>query len=287
MGVSMSPDVAQEVMEDLFRASDQVDICIDDVGAFDNDWKSHLRSLEQVLTVLQDNNFTVNPLKCEWGAKETDWLGCWLTPTGLKPWKKKIKAVMAVQRPETGKQLRSFSGAVNFCRGMHPRRSHVLAPLTKLSSVKGKLPWTPECQRAFDAMKASLAKEAFLACPDHDKPFDICVDASDIQLGAAIFQEGKPIARHSRKLNAAQRNYTVGEKELLSVVETLKEFRNTLYGCKDITVYTDHKTTLSNNYKPNAWFVGDSSLKILVSNSAILKVRLTPLLTRSRVSPLT
>ena len=175
-------------------------------------------------------------------VQPTDWLGYWLTPQGLKPWKKKIHGVLQLDWPKTVKQLRSFIGAVNFYRDMYPQRAHILAPLTALvGQKKGPLKWTPACQQAFDQMKALLAKEAFLAYPDHNKPFHIYTDASDVQLGSVIFQEGKPIAFYTRKLNSAQKNYTVGEKELLSVVETLKEFRNLLYGSPDIHIYTDHK----------------------------------------------
>jgi hypothetical protein len=239
MGIKQSPDVAQEHMENIFRDLNEVNVYVDDIGVFSNSWEEHLASLHKVLTILQTANFTVNPLKCKWAVKETDWLGYWLTPTSLKPWRKKVDAILALERPQPVTQLRSLIGAITFSREMFPHQSHHLAPLTAQVGKK-ILNWTPECQTAFDTIKALIAKDAFICYPNHNKPFHIYCDASHYQLGAAIFQEGAPDAYFSRKLTASQKNYTVGEKELLSIVETLKEYRTMLFGCPDIHVYTDH-----------------------------------------------
>jgi hypothetical protein len=61
-----------------------------------------------------------------------------------------------------------------------------------------------------------------------------------VQLGACISQDGKSIAFYSRKLKFAQTKYTTTERELLSIVETFKEFRNILLG-QDIKAHTDHE----------------------------------------------
>ena len=131
---------------------------------------------------------------------------------------------------------------------MWERRSHILAPLTNLSG-KRTFEWGPEQQKTFDEVKALLSKDVLLAYPNHTKPFYIYCDSSDYQLGATIYQlddNGKkiPVAYFSKKLNPAQRNYPIGEKELLSIVETLRTYRMMLLGA-DIHVSCSYRSQKS------------------------------------------
>jgi hypothetical protein len=150
MGLKCSPDKAQAAMENVLSDIKDANIYIDDVGAFSNDWDHHVNLLATILRRLRENGFTINQLKCEWAVKETDWLGYWLTPRGLKPWKKKIDAILHMDCPRNATKLRMFIGCVNYYRDMWPSRAHILKPLTDHSGLKKRAPikWTDEMQKS-------------------------------------------------------------------------------------------------------------------------------------------
>ena len=181
----------------------------------------------------------MNISTCEFCKSELEYLGYIITREGVRPKMKKVEAIRQIEKPKTKKQLRCFIGMVNYYRDVWPRRAHILAPLSELTSKNAKFKWTEKHQKAFDEMKEVIAKETLLAYPDFNKPFHIYTDASDVQLGACISQEGKPVAFYSRKLNSAQTRYTITEQELLAIVETLKEFRTILLG-QQLIIHTDH-----------------------------------------------
>ena len=92
-----------------------------------------------------------------------------------------------------------------------------------------------------------LSKETLLRYLDFSKEFKIYTDASKKHLGAVIAQDGKPIAFYSRRLTDAQTRYTTTERELLPIVETLKEIRSILLGQR-IVIHTNHKNLTYANF---------------------------------------
>ena len=248
MGLCNSPDIFQEKMGTLMADLEFVRCYIDDILCITKgNWDDHLEKLEQVFQRLQAAGLKINANKSSFGQHALEYLGYWITRTGIMPIAKKVQAIQNIQPPKTKKELRSFIGMINYYRDMWPKRSETLASLAALCGKHTKWQWTEEHQRDFDAMKKLLSRETLLAYPDFNQPFIIHTDASKTQLGAVISQNGRPIAFYSRKLNPAQRNYTTTERELLAIVETLKEFRNILLG-QTIHVYTDHQNLTYKNF---------------------------------------
>ena len=237
MGLCNSPDIFQAKMSELFIGLDTGHVYIYGLlHVTKGSWTEHLSTLEEMFTRLQKVGLKVNASKSCFNAHKFDYLGYHVTRDRVMTIPKKVEAIQALAVPKARKQLRQFIGMINFYRDMWQKRSELLTPLTALTSKNVKYDWKDEHQRCFDAIKRVIGREVLLGYPDFISPFEIYTDASKFQLGAVISQKGKPIAFYSRQMNSGQHNYTTTEKEIISIVASLKEFCNIILG-HQITVY--------------------------------------------------
>jgi DNA-binding LytR/AlgR family response regulator len=65
-----------------------------------------------LLIVLETSTIDTNYLKRAFACTELEYLGYWLTPTGVQPLPKKVEAIKRLQLPKNLKQLRSFLGMI-------------------------------------------------------------------------------------------------------------------------------------------------------------------------------
>ena len=94
------PDLAQAVIIEIVHDID-VDAYMDDCMLFtDKDFAHHVDLIDKLLTTLAEAGMKCNPVKCAWAVHETNFLGYWITPTTVKPMKKKIDAFLKVDHPQ-------------------------------------------------------------------------------------------------------------------------------------------------------------------------------------------
>ncbi|CDF35613.1 unnamed protein product [Chondrus crispus] len=149
-------------------------------------------------------------------------------------------------------QLRSFLGLCNVYRRFVPHYAKIAHPLNQL--LKKGQPVQLEgfdepCKKAFHKLKDAILAPPVLALPKKDLPYSVDTDARDYQIGAALFQthpdaQRKPIGFFSRTLAAAERNYSVSEKECLAEIWAVQTLRPYLYG-EHFIVHTDHASLRS------------------------------------------
>ena len=105
--------------------------------------------------------------------------------------------------------------------------------------------WTPECQLAFDQLKDLCTSTPILAYADYKKPFQLQTDASDLGLGAVLYQvdydkHQRVIVYASHSLSNTERNYLVHKLEFLALKwAVMDRFHEYLHGGQ-FDVYTDN-----------------------------------------------
>ena len=95
-------------------------------------------------------------------------------------------------------------------------------------------------QDTFNKIKRIMSCNTLLTYPDFNKTFKIHTNTRAFQLGEVISQKRKPISFYSRKITDTPQRYIVIYRELLSISETLKDFRTIFIG-RNLIIYTNNK----------------------------------------------
>lgn len=218
-------------------------VYIDDLLVVSSDFETHLKRLEVVARSLRKANLTINVDKSKFVMKSIRYLGHIIGNGEIKADPNRVQAITEFPSPKTIRQTRRFLGMTGWYRRYIDNYAAVSAPITDTLKKADNYIWTPEAQEAFDKLKVALTTAPVLTHPDFSKPFFIQCDASITGVGGVLFQlhdgQEHPIAYLSKKLNSAQRNYSVTELECLAAILSVEKFRCYIEGMP-FTIITDH-----------------------------------------------
>ncbi|KAL0152831.1 hypothetical protein M9458_051871 [Cirrhinus mrigala] len=210
-----------------------------------NSWAEHLQHLQQTLKRIQEAGLPLNVAKCEWARQEANYLGYHLGNGQLRPQMDKVETTQRSPQPNTKKEVRSFLGLVGWYRRFVPNFASIAAPLTNLLSktVTNPIPWTDDCETAFNALKDKMCSSPVLQSPDFSQRFLVQVDVSTTGIGVVLAQgstgEERPVVYLSHKLLPRETRYSAIEKEGLAIKWSLDSLRYYLLG-REFDLETDH-----------------------------------------------
>jgi hypothetical protein len=237
-GLKCSSEIFQRKIVQCFEGIDGVEIYVDDILVWGTSQKDHDERLKLVLERARKYNIKFNVNKCKFSVNEVRYIGHKITDQGIKPDDSKIEVIKNYPVPTNVKQ--SFLGIINYLHKFIPNVAELSKPLRELLKKEVVFRWDFEQQKAFEQLKNILTAAPVLRFYDPSKALTLTVDASKDGLGAALLQEGAPVAYASRSLSNTQKCYAQIEKEMLAIVYGAKKFHQYIYG-KKVVVETDHK----------------------------------------------
>jgi hypothetical protein len=245
-GLCNAPATFQRVMTTAFQKYLRkfIEIFLDDFCVFSTH-QQHAECLRKCFEQCRAYGISINVAKFQFLVPCGRLLGHIVSKEGIAVDPDKVAALLLLPMPEHITGVKAFLGATSYYRCHIYFYAQIVAPLTyltKQTDVPGV--WTDECTVAFEKLKRRLSKAPVLIAPNWDKPFEVYVDASNFAIGSVLSQKDtkghdRPICFASLQLSAAEKNYSITEREGLGMVYSVQKYRHYLLGYK-FTFHVDH-----------------------------------------------
>ena len=233
---------------------------VDDVVIASDTLEEHLEKLDAFMRFCKHHNIRIKREKVELVVGAVKHLGFILSDEGQALDPARIDSLLAIGAPSNLKGLKSLLGSFGFIRGWLASMADTCAPLTDLMGAEAKrmgFCWGPEQERALAALKEQCQLAPALGAPDYTKPFQVSMDASDVGVGAVLWQwnynhKGERIPQAimyaSRRFSDRERRWEISCRELFAVKYALEKFKTYLCGYHDVVLHTDHLNLVTGLY---------------------------------------
>lgn len=248
-GLANAPSTFQHYVNDVLRPYLDV-FCtayIDDILIYSNNLREHKEHVRLVLKALELAGLQLDVDKSEFHKTEVTYLGYVISTDGIKMDPAKVQAILDWETPKNVKDVRAFLGFANFYRRFIDNFSNTVSPMIELTKKNATFRFSEACQQAFDQLKQAFTTAPILRHFDPDLPIVVEADSSDYVTAGVLSQRGpdgvlRPVAYFSKRMNPAEGNYEIYDKELLAIVRCFEQWRPELEGASfPIDVLSDHK----------------------------------------------
>jgi len=233
-------------------------VYLEDILIYSENEEEHIELVKKVLAKLEEHQLAVSVTKSVFHVESVEFLGYIVGIAGVTMSERKVESAMHWRAPRSEKEAQIFIGFANFYRRFIKDFSKICTPITEtLKGDKTRFHCGPKQDEAFTKLTRRFVTAHILEQFYPDREMVVETDASDFALGYVLsqFKDKRlhPVAFHSRKLNPAERNYAIHDKELLAILEAFKEWNHYLVGAyKPVTVYTSHQN-LQNFLTTKVW----------------------------------
>lgn len=174
---------------------------IDDIIVYSKSISEHHQLLEQILSLLYNAKFRLNPIKCTFLKQEIQFLGHMVSALGIEPCPRKTKTINEFPTPINVKSPVSFVKMADYYRNHIPDFSTLAQPLFQFKKKNVTFVWGEQEKNSFHTIKHLVTKKLFIRLPDSKLTFIIQVDASNVGIEDVLTQDAgsgeQPIAYFS------------------------------------------------------------------------------------------
>ena len=191
--------------------------------------QDHDRSLAGLLQRCEQQQVRPNADKIKFRMHEVPFIGHIATKDGLSVDPCKVQAIVDMPPPKDVSAIQRLLGLTQYLSKFLPHLSDITKPLRELTQKDTAWTWDHMHQQALDDLKKAVTNTPVLRYYTLQEEVTLQCDASQTGLGAALMQNGQPVAYASRALTSAETQYAQIEKELLAIVFACDHFEVYIY----------------------------------------------------------